>query len=338
MRGMDEFPRRFPAAIGGNAAHPMSIRGTSEAQKARDLATRTLAAFEIGCLARQALQPGQRGRVGAVFARSFYVSFAGTEVCVGPPGLGAGPLNLRCRSIPGDWRAAGLHEGMAVLVGPRELRLPPHFVIAVAEAALWTPPPPGPWSEASLGAGMAALDALLPARLPEEGLGVLALPGRADGAARSTVAAAARGPAGALSVFLREAMTSHDCQALPPAPDLHALIGLGPGLTPSGDDLLGGALVALHLLGRPDLAEALWQGIGGALETHTNAISRAHLVAAARGHGGAALHAVLNDLLTGTTDALAARLAAIDGIGHTSGWDALAGGTIALSGRIENRI
>jgi hypothetical protein len=93
---------------------------------------------------------------------------------------------------------------------------------------------------------------------------------------------------------------------------------------------LGGALVALHLLDRPDLAEALWHGIGGALETGTNAISRAHLAAAARGLGGAALHAILNDLVIGKTDLLPARLTAIDRIGHCSGWDALAGAVLAL--------
>ncbi len=293
-------------------------------------ATRILVAFEIGCLARQALQPGQRGRVGAVFARSFYASLAGTEVCVGPPGLGAGPLNLRCRSAPRDWRAAGLREGMAVLAGPHELHLPPHLAISVAEATLWTPPPPGPWSPASLSAGLSALDALLPARLPEQGLGFLALPSRAEAAARSAVAAAAREPAEALSAFLIRAMTENGDRAIPPASEFRALVGLGPGLTPSGDDLLGGALVALHLLDRPDLAEALWHGIGGALETGTNAISRAHLAAAARGLGGAALHAILNDLVTGKTDLLPARLTAIDRIGHCSGWDALAGAVLAL--------
>ena len=59
---------------------------------------RALAAFEIGCLARQAPKPGHRGRVGAVYERSFYLSLAETEVRVGPPGLGAGPLNLRCHA------------------------------------------------------------------------------------------------------------------------------------------------------------------------------------------------------------------------------------------------
>ena len=89
-------------------------------------------------------------------------------------------------------------------------------------------------------------------------------------------------------------------------------------------------MVALHLLGRTDLADLLWREISAALETGTNAISRAHLAAAARGFGGAALHRILNDLLTGKGGALAARLAAIDRIGHCSGWDALAGAAIAL--------
>jgi hypothetical protein len=297
---------------------------------APNLALRRLAAFEIGCLARPALQPGQRGRVGAVFERSFYVSLARAEVCIGPPDLGAGPFNLRCRSTPRDWRATGLREGMAVLVGPRELRLPPHLAVSFSEAAVWTPEPPGPWSATSLATGLAALDVLLPGHLPEEGLGVLALPGRRGGTAQSAVAAAAREPVEALSAFLRDAMARNHDHSFPPAPDLGALIGLGPGLTPSGDDLLGGVLVALRLLDRPDLAEALWNGMRGALETGTNTISRAHLAAAARGLGGAALHGILNDLLTGKSDVLAARLAAIDRIGHSSGWDALSGAVVAL--------
>ncbi len=84
---------------------------------------RALAAFEIGCLARNALRPGLRGpslrgTVSAVFERSFYVSLAGQEICLGPPGLGAGPLNLRCHVERPDWRAWGLREGAAVLPAP----------------------------------------------------------------------------------------------------------------------------------------------------------------------------------------------------------------------------
>ncbi len=219
---------------------------------------------------------------------------------------------------------------MAVLVGPRDLRLPPRLAISFADAAVWTPGPPGPWNAASLGAGLAALDALLPERLPEEGLGVLTLPPERGDGPPSPVIAAAREPVVALGHCLRRGFASNQDTPHTEVPGLGALIGLGPGLTPSGDDLLGGALVALHLLDRPDLVETLCNGISGTIETGTNAISRAHLAAAERGFGGAALHAILNDLLTGKRDVLAERLAAIDRIGHSSGWDALAGATIVL--------
>ncbi len=305
---------------------------------------RALAAFEIGCLARNALRPGLRGpslrgsslrgTVSAVFERSFYIHVAGQEVCLGPPGLGAGPLNLRCRVERLDWRAWGLREGAAVLLAPRALRFPPNLSVSLREATVWQPKAPGPWSAASLTAGLHALEALLPGRVPADGLGNLVLP-RDPGARRPAVAAAASGPAAALARYLRRALARPLGAPTPTVPDLHALIGLGPGLTPSGDDLLGGALIALTLLGRIDLRDTLWHGMRGhgmrepAL-ADANAISHAHLRAAARGLGGAALHAVLNDILTGTTEALPRRLAAVAAIGHTSGWDALAGAVLVL--------
>jgi hypothetical protein len=290
---------------------------------------RALAAFEIGCLARDALRPGLRGTVGAVFERSFYIHVADQEVCLGPPGLNAGPLNLRCHVDRPDWRAWGVREGAAVLSAPRALSVPPNFSVSLCEATVWRPKAPGPWSVGSLRAGLRALDALLTDRVPADGLGVLAL-GAAGGPRRPAVAVAARGPAAALTRYLRRALARPLGTPTPTVPDLHALIGLGPGLTPSGDDLLGGALVALGLLGRIDLRDALWHGMREPALADANAISHAHLRAAARGLGGAALHAVLNDILTGTTEALPRRLAAVEAVGHTSGWDALAGAVLVL--------
>ncbi len=293
---------------------------------------RVIAAFEVGCLAARALRPGLRGRLRAVFERSFYIHLAGQEICLGPPGLGAGPLNLRCQVARPDWPAWGLREDAAVLIGAREICIPPHLRFALAGAAVWRPPAPGAWTAASLGAGLRALDARLPERVPAQGLGVL-VPARDTPV--DAVAAAARGPVAALTRFLHGTFAADDDQAYSAVPDLRALIGLGPGLTPSGDDLLGGALVALHLLGRTDLRDALWNSLRAYAEPECNAITRAHLGAAAQGLGSAGLHAVLNDLLTGTTEALPRRLAAIEAIGHTSGWDALAGAVLVLRARLE---
>jgi hypothetical protein len=115
-----------------------------------------------------------------------------------------------------------------------------------------------------------------------------------------------------------------------------SLIGLGPGLTPAGDDLVGGALVALHALGRRACAArvAAW-----ALRRsrRTNRISRAHLACAAAGAGGAALHDFVNALLAGKRN-VARELAALDAIGHTSGWDAAAGVLLALEALRPGRI
>ncbi|MEE8545737.1 MAG: DUF2877 domain-containing protein, partial [Alphaproteobacteria bacterium] len=257
---------------------------------------RALAAFEIGCLAHRVLSsglrgpglrgPGLRGTVSAVFERSFYIHLAGQEVCLGPPGLGAGPLNLRCHVERPDWRAWGLRVGAAVLVAVHGIRVAPNLSVSLCDATVWRPTAPGPWSAASLAAGLHALDALLPGRVPEEGLGVLALP--RDPAARlPAVAAAARAPAAALARTLRRALArplgAPTPIPAPVVPDLRALIGLGPGLTPSGDDLIGGALVALDLLGRTDLRDGLWHEVRESARAEANAVSLAHLGAAAQG-------------------------------------------------------
>jgi hypothetical protein len=99
------------------------------------------------------------------------------------------------------------------------------------------------------------------------------------------------------------------------------LIGLGPGLTPSGDDYLGGMLVALRRTGRTMQAEGLWRWLQPRLRERTSAISAAHLTAAAAGEGHEALHSVLDGELD---------LDALDAVGHTSGWDALAGAAAVL--------
>jgi hypothetical protein len=111
------------------------------------------------------------------------------------------------------------------------------------------------------------------------------------------------------------------------------LIGLGGGLTPAGDDALGGAMIALHCMGCDGLRDALWSRLQASAAASTGAISYAHLEAAAQGYGHEALHYTLNTLLAGRAGDMRANLAAIDAIGHTSGWDGLAGAVLALQAR-----
>lgn len=108
-----------------------------------------------------------------------------------------------------------------------------------------------------------------------------------------------------------------------------SLIGLGPGLTPAGDDLVGGALVALRIAGRHACAARVADWALRLATRRTSRISRAHLACAAQGEGGAALHALLAALLAGR-GSMSREIDAIDAIGHTSGWDAAAGAALVL--------
>lgn len=102
--------------------------------------------------------------------------------------------------------------------------------------------------------------------------------------------------------------------------DAAQLIGLGPGLTPSGDDYLGGMMVALRLSGRRMQADGLWRWLQPRLG-RTSAISAAHLAAAAAGEA----HEVLHQVLNGDADP-----SKLDTVGHCSGWDAFAGAVAVL--------
>jgi hypothetical protein len=106
-----------------------------------------------------------------------------------------------------------------------------------------------------------------------------------------------------------------------------ALIGLGPGLTPAGDDFVGGAMIALRVCGTTAGHAALAERIAAwalpLAKTNTNRISRAHLECAAAGQGHEALH----DLLCSFEKKHLERLARV---GHTSGLDAAAGALLAL--------
>jgi len=102
---------------------------------------------------------------------------------------------------------------------------------------------------------------------------------------------------------------------------LRDLLGLGAGLTPAGDDALGGAALALYAAGRVAQAAALREFLGRAVPEATSEISAAHLLAAANGTGGAAFHKIVAALAHGSLP----DLAPLDAIGHSSGWDALAG-------------
>lgn len=276
-----------------------------------------------GRIARRAMRDGARGAVRAVFERSFYITLEGQWICVGPQALGEGPLNAR-------WRTCGYGIDLPCRAAPVSLAGATLTIAGRAFANVELgpePPTPGrrPWSVATLWKGLRCFDGLAPRLAPVEGLASLV----AGGAASSRVAAEARAPVAHLDRLVRAAAWSSTHNPLDVRP-LMPLLGLGPGLTPSGDDLLGGALVALDRIGRHDLRDATWLGLASEARSRTNEVALAHLAAAGEGECSPALAAAAEALLCGACDELPGALAGVATIGHTSGWDALAGVVLVL--------
>ena len=228
--------------------------------------------------------PEGEGEVRAAFRRSFYVGFAdGRYACVGDASLGHGPLNAQIATFT------------LPAVGAR---------VALSVAARWTPAP----LPANPTIDIGGLEYAARGRAPQEGLGGLVI------GAHNSLSGHAAPALEALERWLIGNALDDDVQML---------IGLGPGLTPSGDDYLGGMLIALQAFERRPQAAALWRWLEPRV-SRTSAISAAHLAAAAQGEGHEALHACLQALCDRNPD-WAHTLERVANVGHVSGWDALAG-------------
>jgi hypothetical protein len=245
-----------------------------------------LTAEVVGAAAREVLARGP-AEVCAVFRRSFYVRLDKRYACVGDVSLGRGPLN----ALVSDFREPPLGSSVTV---------------DLQNAKGWSPAPPRAEARPNVEALRAALDG----HVPQEGLGCTIL-----------------GVHNALSVHAQPALEAIDRWLAGNALGAEAaqLIGLGPGLTPSGDDYFGGVLAALRWLGRGAQADSLWRWLEPRLPGRTNDISAAHLAAAAGGQVHEALHEVLESLSAWQVPDLHPALGRLDAVGHTSGWDALAG-------------
>jgi len=135
-----------------------------------------------------------------------------------------------------------------------------------------------------------------------------------------------------LRSWLAASIVARDAPATALADSVRELAGLGPGLTPSGDDVLVGALALLDALadrhaGACAMRENLARAVSHIPSGLTSPLSRCFLRVAAAGHVGECLHAAVSSCLTADPDAA---VAAIRDIGHSSGWDMMAGIVTAL--------
>ena len=273
-----------------------------------------------GSHAQRFVERHASARVAAVFSRSLHLESEGDFACIGDPSIGRGPLNAVLDlggwaelttppSPPG--KSASIVQGV-IRIGT--------MVLDTTGAERWHPTawPPAARRKGDLQA-LQRLQGLAAEQAPRDGLARIVFDLMGDPCSALERVALPR-------VERLRAWIAARQSALPPID----LLGLGPGLTPSGDDVLCGMLVALHAVGWTDLARDLHAQIAKAAPSATSPISRAFLRAAAEGLGCEALHEAISAILEGHTEALAGHIEALGRIGHTSGWDALGGAVLVL--------
>lgn len=255
---------------------------------------------DVGWKARPLVEGARVVSVVAALSRSLYVDVEGEIVWLAPPGSTLHGRTIVVREIPDVPGAARLGASFD-LAGAREWR-PPARAASVSHGVV-----------ASAGRRLART--IEQAGRPD-GFGTLLVGGspafpldRAAGDARSFLAACARDDARAATALAER------------------LLGLGPGLTPAGDDLVGGAFFGLITSGRG--ATPSWRDAADAVRAHaprrTHRISAALLGDLLDGEGYAPLHDVAGALARRDADAALEAATRLVRIGHSSGWDLLAG-------------
>lgn len=295
-----------------------------------------LQVLDTGKTVHQLLVPGKRGTVLGVVSQAIYLRDDSGELFW----LTTAEVPRHPRGIRSPVPLPRVPVGTPFAVDePGLLSIGPDIVLDYHRASIWSPP-------AFSSKGVLPLSAL-PERvraackavesLPSPaGLGALLPESPGSVADTRPFSWAAGQPLAALPLpvveEIAEACRRHDiAKALARA---EPLIGLGEGLTPAGDDFVGGLLFCLYWFSRlyadrlatVDLADAI-----GRFRGHTNPISFTLLNDLANGQGVEPLHEWLRGILTGSSlDVLRHQAARLVRMGHSTGWGLLSGACIAL--------
>jgi hypothetical protein len=247
-----------------------------------------LGSGDLGTGAAEVLSRPGVGKVVAGFRRAAYVRFPAGIVALSSMQVPSGPLHLRSR-LPIDGLRDGDRVEVRVEAGEGSIRCAAG-ALRLAELPVWAASLP------DVDALERATDAAAEVLDPAAGRSALLWPSYA-GRLRSAVRAVEDGD-------LDQAAGR--------------LGGLGPGLTPSGDDALAGILVAARMRWT-STAEARLTDLAAGVRTHE--ISCAFLHWAARGQSIRPLHQCVTALAAGDRHRAEAAVGALAAYGHTSGAD-----------------
>ena len=246
-----------------------------------------ITAPNIGRAVAAALRLNGSGRVVAVFSLAIYIECSGELFALVPITQASGPLHARVSVLPLT------QTGASVAIKESQLFIEGDHIWLSKD--IWEPP------------SVADLDSAV------KFLGEIFMHEPLVGLQESSP--------GSLEMVLKPFLLRND---LPGACAL--IFGRGIGLTPAGDDVCAGLLIAHHLRGSLDEAEHVKM----AIEAPTHEISRAFLKWAAKGEGIEPLFLLLSACSNRTADLTQRYLKVLASIGHTSGLDLLYGLLIGL--------
>jgi hypothetical protein len=281
--------------------------------------TGALAGRSWDVLARDLLAEPGSWTVHSVFRRAFNLAAPGGSLlgvvqvdgANGPATLVLGP------SAESPWFDRRIEPGAPAHVAAGMLTVADRLTIDLTQAALWSPPPIRLALDIQeIAERIVQVRARAAALAPAEGFGPLlndSVSGRPDimllraGALIDNLATAIR----AKRWDLVQASAS-------------ALSGLGPGLTPSGDDVLTGLALGIRA-GLGTLPEPLAEALHAAVEGRTSDLAVARVRHAVAGRPDEAIHRLLTAMVSGPPDDLDAAVRATIAYGHASGADTLVG-------------
>ena len=277
----------------------------------------------VGPVALRVLGSTSFGSVCAVFRHTFYVQATTGVFCIGTSNLYDGPLNvITAAPVTTDWWASGVRLGQTARLGPRNLAVGSNLIFPLEDVQPWSPPVfHHPKPRISL-EELHKLRLAAVGRVPRDSFFCL-FNSTSNVSKHLQMAIRAHSVISRFRVELELAFQGRQ-ELRAEALDLTLIVGMGPGLTPSGDDFIGGIMMGLCAVGYEAVAAKIWRCVEVGLKNRSNLISIAHLEAAASGMAASKLHDIANALCLGEV-VNNEMLSGIGSIGHTSGWDALAG-------------
>lgn len=282
-------------------------------------------------------RPGFQATVESAFAEAVnLVTPHGAALALVSGRLGNGPLNA---VVSHPQALALLSRGDTVSGDGATLSLGKGWRLALAPAADWNPCPDytrlARWPQV-VGRNLAWLRQHLPLEAPQGSLAAQPQVATQGAFGSRPSVALVQSRAGALTDGLRQGYQQGDLGKI--TAFAGGLAGLGPGLTPAGDDWLAGWLVGLRAAAamhgdQPSLdLDAVGRAVVGSARMRTSRLSLAFLQAAADGDVAEPWHALLAALADADQTPLRHASAEIMRHGATSGSDMLAGFLAAFVG------